>query len=136
MTKRSSAQIDLTKFVKTKKPLDDFSSSVIRLILSVPRGKVVTYGQLAELAGKPHCARQVGFILRNFIIADRVPWQRVIGAGGRIAFPKRNKNFKLQRKLLESEGIRFDGASLDLDRYRWSGRKATKGRALPQTYSW
>jgi methylated-DNA-protein-cysteine methyltransferase related protein len=127
---------DLSKFVKTKKPLDDFSRSVIGLILSVPRGKVVTYGQLAELAGKPHCSRQVGFILRNIVDADRVPWQRVIGAGGRIAFPKRNKNFKRQRQLLESEGVHFDGARLDLERYRWSGRKGSKSRVLPRTYSW
>ena len=128
---------DLKSYVKTKRPLDDFSAAVIRLILTIPRGKVATYGQLAELAGHPGRSRQVGFILRTIVDADRVPWQRVIGATGRISFPRRNKNHKLQRKLLEREGVVFTGVRVDLEQYRWRRRvKTAGGRVQPRLFNY
>ena len=128
---------DLTSYVKTKTSLDKFTATVIRLILSIPRGKVATYGQLAELARHPGRSRHVGFILRTIVDADRVPWQRVIGASGRISFPRRNVKHKQQRKLLEKEGVVFTGVRVDLDVYRWRRRpKTVRGRPQPRLFSY
>jgi methylated-DNA-protein-cysteine methyltransferase-like protein len=84
------------------------------VVRRIPRGRVATYGQVAELAGLPGRARQVGY---------DVPWQRVINAQGRVS-PRSAPGFDLtQRWLLEAEGVVFgpDGR-VDLERHRWRPR--------------
>jgi methylated-DNA-protein-cysteine methyltransferase-like protein len=119
----------------TKRPFLDtpFAKKVLKIIRTIPKGKVATYGQIAALAGKPQCPRQVGMILR-FCETDTVPWQRVLGAGGRIAFPKKNKNFKLQRRLLEMEGVPFEGAQVNLEKCGWK-KKPRRKRGQPFLFS-
>ena len=80
---------------------------------------VVTYGQVALLAGSPRAARQVGMVLRGLREPEKVPWQRVINAAGKISTYKVGSG-ELQRALLEAEGIVFDAEGrVDLSRYRW-----------------
>ena len=87
----------------------------------IPKGKVLTYGQLAALAGNPHAARAVGWALSNLPPDSGIPWHRVLNRHGRSSFPSRTKR-KLQQALLEAEGIQFDNTGkLDLDRYMWNG---------------
>ncbi len=76
----------------------------------IPRGKVATYGQVAEAAGFPGAARQVVWALRN---ARGLPWHRVIGAGGKILLP--GEAGMEQRIRLENEGVRFRGARIRMD---------------------
>ncbi|MFN7924844.1 MAG: MGMT family protein [Bryobacteraceae bacterium] len=76
----------------------------------IPRGKVASYGQVAEAAGFPGCARQVVWALRNS--GDRLPWHRVLGAGGKIRLP--GASGLEQRLRLESEGVAFKGPRVDL----------------------
>jgi methylated-DNA-protein-cysteine methyltransferase related protein len=119
------------------KTIEDFTNKVIKLIRKIPKGKVATYGQIAELAGKPNGSRQVGFILRNHgKPSSGLPWQRVIGAGGRILFPKRNKKFRLQRRLLLEEGVHFDRDKIDLEKFRWKKRVVINGVRQPRMFSW
>ena len=126
----------IEKYLKRKIQPDEFTERVIRMILAIPRGKVATYGQIAELAGKPKNSRQVGFILRTMIVTDLVPWQRVVGSQGKIAFPKRNKNYRLQRKFLENERVVFSGESINLDRFRWRRRPTiSQGRRAPRMFA-
>jgi methylated-DNA-protein-cysteine methyltransferase-like protein len=91
----------------------DFVSRVLDIIRSVPAGQVVTYGQVAALAGYPRRARQVGQALRA--CPDDVAWYRVLGAGGnlRIEPPQR------QLELLAAEGVLTQSGRISLVKYQW-----------------
>lgn len=85
----------------------------------IPRGRVATYGQIAELAGIEGHARQVGYAL-HALHDERVPWHRVVNSRGEISPRSAGDSHELQRHLLESEGIEFDPAGrIDLKRFRW-----------------
>lgn len=90
----------------------------------IPRGRVATYGQVAEFAGLPGRARQVGYALHALEELTRVPWHRVINAEGTIS-PRADPMFvDLQRHLLESEGIAFDASDrVSLARFQWRPRR-------------
>ena len=77
----------------------------------IPRGKVATYGQIAQAAGFPGRARQVVWALRS-ARPGSLPWHRVVGAGGKISLP--GESGLEQRIRLESEGVRFRGSKVDL----------------------
>lgn len=98
---------------------DPFCASVREWIAAIPRGKVATYGQIACLAGKPWGARQVSWILHSQSEKYRLPWQRVIGANGRISLPL-NGGFFEQRRLLRREGVKVDDrGGVDLKKFLW-----------------
>lgn len=82
---------------------------------------MVTYGDVARLAGLPGRAREVGRMLSRLPEGSDVPWHRVVGAGGRISERRRPESEDLQAVLLEAEGIPVDRQGrLDLGRSRWS----------------
>lgn len=83
------------------------------VIASIPRGRVATYGDVAELAGAPS-ARLVGRVLAED--GHDLPWQRVLRANGTTA-PHLTRE---QLALLRTEGVLADGERVDLKRYRWS----------------
>jgi methylated-DNA-protein-cysteine methyltransferase related protein len=86
--------------------LDDFRDVVRR----IPRGRVMTYGEVATAAGHRGAARQVVWALRN--CGPDVPWHRVVGAGGRILLP--GEAALEQRLRLEAEGVRFVRGRVDV----------------------
>jgi methylated-DNA-protein-cysteine methyltransferase related protein len=100
-----------------------FARAVYALVREVPRGRVVTYGQVAAILGHPRAARAVGTALSNLSrpLARVVPWQRVINASGGISIRGDLLRPDLQRQLLEMEGIAFRRGHVDLKRYRWKG---------------
>ncbi|MGA8029806.1 MAG: MGMT family protein [Bryobacteraceae bacterium] len=89
-------------------------SAIRGAIRRIPRGKVATYGQVAEAAGYPRYHRQVAQVLRKWGYA--LPWHRVLGAGGQIKC-KRDGAFE-QRLRLEMEGVRFRGSRVDVERHQ------------------
>lgn len=96
---------------------------IYAVIRKIPKGRVATYGQVAELAGIPGGARVAGAALKTSKPADRLPWQRVIGKAsrlrGRIAIHD-PVGAAIQRNLLEQEGIRVGETGLvALDVYGW-----------------
>lgn len=98
---------------------------IYRVVRRIPRGRVATYGQVAELAGIPGQARQVGYALNALPDQATVPWQRVINARGEIS-PRADPGLveHVQRALLEAEGVQFDDTGrIDLTRYRWKPRR-------------
>jgi len=98
---------------------DPFCASVREWIAAIPPGKVATYGQIAHLAGKPWGARQVAWILHSQSGKYHLPWQRVIGADGRISLPP-GRDFMEQRRLLRREGVTVDECGrVDLLLFRW-----------------
>ena len=92
---------------------------IYAVVRRIPEGRVVTYGQVAELAGLPGHARQVGYAL-NALCDDSVPWHRVINAQGRVSARAEPAWEGFQRHLLEAEGVVFsERGVVDLRRYRW-----------------
>jgi len=88
---------------------------ILNQIRRIPRGKVATYGDVAYAAGYPGASRQVAWALHG--CGRTVPWQRVIGAGGKILCTG-ELGFE-QRLLLEAEGVRFSGLRVRLEEFRF-----------------
>lgn len=88
-------------------------------IRDIPKGSVASYGQVAEIAGIPRGARQVGYALRVLPKGHDLPWYRVITASGRIAFEAGSRPFKEQRKRLLDEGITVVAGKVNMKKYRW-----------------
>ena len=117
---------------------DPFCAAVRSVIASSPAGKVATYGQIARLAGKPRGARQVSWVLHSQSDKYRLPWQRVVGARGRISLPL-HRGFFEQRCRLRQEGVQVDDrGGVDLGKFRWPApgeisrpKKKGTGRAGP-----
>jgi methylated-DNA-protein-cysteine methyltransferase related protein len=95
---------------------------ILAAVRRIPRGKVCTYGNVAEVAGLPRRARLVGTVLRQTSAGRGLPWYRVINAGGRISFPVGSDAYARQRHKLEAEGVVFVGGRVDLRRYGWPAR--------------
>ena len=97
---------------------------IYQVIRRIPRGRVATYGQVAELAGRPGHARQVGYALHQLPYGSDVPWHRVVNAQGRISARSEPGSEGLQRAMLEEEGIVFrTDCSFDLKRFGWRPRR-------------
>jgi len=94
-----------------------------QVIRSIPQGKVLTYGGVARAAGFPGAARQVVAILRR---SFGLPWQRVLGAGGRIKL--QGDSAVEQRLRLEAEGVRFRGRRVDMKAHELTSPLSKKGK--------
>jgi methylated-DNA-protein-cysteine methyltransferase-like protein len=105
-----------------------FRERVIAVVRAIPRGRVLTYGQVAFLVGTPRGARQVGRVLYQLGPLTNVPWQRVVNRFGGLSTYKIGAG-ELQRRRLEAEGIRFtaDG-TVDLESYQWRPKDKTLRR--------
>lgn len=96
-----------------------FTLSVIKVICSIPRGLVSTYGGVARMAGNARAARQVARILHSSSQKENLPWHRVINQEGRISLRPLQGGDE-QRVLLEQEGVVFDASGrIDLKRFLW-----------------
>ncbi len=99
-----------------------FKDKVISTVKSIPKGKVLSYGAVASMAGSPRAARQVGFILRQ-ADPDSLPWWRVVNSKGQVSIKGNLEASKeLQKKLLEEEGVVVgNNYKLNLVKYYWRG---------------
>ena len=101
---------------------DSFHEQVKKLIKSIPKGKVATYGLIATMAGSPRAARQVVRVLHSCSDKDKLPWHRVINREGKIAL-KHGDGYELQKAMLEKEGVVFGlQERIDLEKYLWKKR--------------
>ncbi len=97
----------------------NFTQDVIKIIKSIPVGKVLTYGKIAKLAGNPRAARQVSWLLHSSTNKYKLPWHRVINSQGEIAL-KSQDGKDYQKILLEKEGIEFtENNKIDFKKYLW-----------------
>jgi methylated-DNA-protein-cysteine methyltransferase-like protein len=96
----------------------DFTQDVIKIIKSIPSGKVLTYGLVAKMAGNPRGARQVSRILHSLTRKFDLPWHRIINSKGVISVKFEGRD--QQRMLLEREGVEFStNQKIDLKKYIW-----------------
>ncbi len=97
-----------------------FTRDVRELLLRIPYGSVVSYGQIAAMAGYPGRARQVAWTLARDSRSLDFPWHRVINSSGKISL--RGESEVLQRAKLESEGIVFSKAGvISFRKFGWHG---------------
>ena len=109
--------------VPSQPRVDDLPARILAAVRRIPRGKVCTYGDVADVAGLPRRARLVGTVLRQTPASRDLPWFRVINAGGRISFPVGSDAYQRQRRKLEAEGVVFISGRVDLKRYGWPPRE-------------
>lgn len=121
---RSQRSRSPTREQPPKQPQTDTSlaARILATVRRIPRGKVCTYGDVADVAGLPRRARLVGTTLRQTPASRDLPWFRVINAGGRLSFPVGSGAYATQRKKLEAEGVLFLGGRIDLKKYGWPER--------------
>jgi methylated-DNA-[protein]-cysteine S-methyltransferase len=97
-----------------------FERRVLAVVRAIPPGRVCTYGDVAEAAGRPRAARAVGNIMRACGEAS-VPCHRVVAAGGRLGGYGGQESLK--RALLVAEGIAVSGRAIRrFDAVRWRAR--------------
>lgn len=108
--------------------IDSFPRRVYAIVRKVPRGRVITYGAIAQLLGEPRKARQVGWAMAATPASrPAIPWHRVINARGEISPRHALDAGARQRKRLEAEGVVFNrDGSVDLERYLWLPLKEAK----------
>lgn len=94
-----------------------FFASVYEVLRTVPRGRVVTYGQIARAIGAPRMARQVGYALHVNPEPGIIPCHRVVNREGRLSGAFAFGGLQAQQKLLEAEGVEVIGGAVDLDKY-------------------
>ncbi len=94
-----------------------FANRVWRFVRRIPRGRVVTYGQIAAILGRPRGARAVGHAMRE--CPPDIPWHRVVNAAGAISRRSRMSGMITQRLRLQAEGVALRGGRVSLKRYRW-----------------
>lgn len=105
--------------MKEEVVMTDFTKQVIQIIQSIPSGKVMSYGAVADLAGNSRAARGVSYILRSRSKLDKLPWHRVIGKTGQLRI-KDPEGYLLQKHLLEQEGVYVsDSGLVDMDVYSY-----------------
>ncbi len=89
------------------------------VLAQIPEGKVVSYGELAEMAGLGRAARWVGRTLSQLPDGSRLPWHRVIAAGGRLSLAAGTASGAEQRARLRDEGVSILNERVDMRRHGW-----------------
>ncbi len=107
-----------------------FYKQVYKVVQSIPKGKVSSYGRIAHMLGRPRAARAVGYALSALknpksdvtYTSATVPWQRVVNSQGRISIHHRDATANRQAIILRTEGVAVsDNLHINLDVYLWEG---------------
>ena len=99
--------------------MDNFFERVYEVVKQIPKGKVLTYGDVAKAIGKPRASRQVGWALHSNPYQGIVPCHRVVFRDGSLAPNFAFGGSEVQKALLEAEGVQFDNDKINLKKYRW-----------------
>jgi methylated-DNA-protein-cysteine methyltransferase related protein len=96
-----------------------YREKVYRIVRQIPFGRVMTYGQIADMLGEGYTARTIGYVM-HAADTENVPWQRVINSQGGCSTGKIFLPYNVQQKMLEEEGVVFnEKGRCDLNVYRW-----------------
>ena len=113
-----------------------YRARVYEIVSQIPLGRVMTYGQIAEILGEGYTPRTVGFVM-HAADTQNIPWQRVINSQGACSTGRMTVPVNLQQQILESEGVRFnEKGRCDLNVYRWfpEGTENNQGDEQPTLF--
>ena len=119
--KPSGDLIDLSTRKNT--PSLSFYEKVYEIVRQIPKGKVTTYGAIAETLGMKSSSRLVGQALRSMPDGMELPAQRVINHAGLLSGAHQFGGYERMRWLLEREGVLFKGNGVDMDKHFWQPRR-------------
>jgi methylated-DNA-protein-cysteine methyltransferase-like protein len=123
-TKVSSERfLDLLEKRQKKKPAPSFYEKVYEIVRRIPKGKVTTYGAIAEIIGMKGSSRLVGQALNSMPPESDIPAQRVINRAGQLSAAHHFGGYEKLRWILEREGVGFKGDAVDLEKYFWKPTK-------------
>ena len=111
-------KISVTKRKNVKRKVD--KQVIYEYLATIPKGKVVTYGQIAKFLGNPNLARTVGNILHENPDGDKYPCYKVVNAQGKLAENYAFGGLKFQKMRLEADGIIVNNDKVDLKKYQWN----------------
>jgi len=109
-------------------PDQKYRERVFKIVRRIPRGRVMTYGQIAYMLGEGYTPRTVGFVMHG---ADEsnTPWHRVINSQGKVSTGRIVLPADKQQRLLEREGVKFDERGrCDLEKFLWKPRRRTSAK--------
>jgi methylated-DNA-protein-cysteine methyltransferase-like protein len=112
------------------KPDPKYRERVYKLVRRIPRGRVMTYGQIAIILGQGYTPRTVGFVMHGANESE-TPWHRVINSQGRCSTGGVVLPADKQQRMLEAEGVKFSGGKCDLKVFLW--RPAPKKTSKAET---
>jgi methylated-DNA-protein-cysteine methyltransferase-like protein len=110
------------------RPDDQYRERVYKIVRRIPRGRVMTYGQIAYLLGQGYTPRTVGFVMHG---ADesKTPWHRVINSQGKCSTGRIVLPPDKQQRMLEREGVKFDETGrCQLEQFLWQPRRPSPER--------
>lgn len=96
----------------TNQAMYEFKLQIYQLLSNIPVGKVISYGELARLAGQPNYARQVGRLLKELPKNSSLPWYRVVNSQMKISFEVDSPAYLRQKKALENEGWSIENGKI------------------------
>jgi methylated-DNA-protein-cysteine methyltransferase-like protein len=120
---RARAERDGAASSANTRPLEEtpaYRERVYEIVRRIPKGRVMTYGQIAEILGEGYTPRTVGFVMHAADV-ENIPWHRVINSQGGCSTQHIILPHNRQQLMLEAEGVEFNArARCDLGRYRWT----------------
>jgi len=105
----------------TSSDFNTWVKTVWQVVQGIPRGHVLTYGEVARLAGMSRAARRVAQAMRRAPRGVKLPWHRVVNAQGKISFPEDSPGFQQQKEMLEKEGVVFLNGKINLEKFGYKG---------------
>ncbi len=118
---KSKPEIHIASLM-ARQPNNDYRERVFRIVRSIPRGRVMTYGQIAEILGEGYTPRTVGFVMHAS--DNKTPWHRVLNAQGACSTGRIVIPHDKQQRMLEAEGVNFnERGRCDLQTYLWIPRE-------------
>jgi methylated-DNA-[protein]-cysteine S-methyltransferase len=99
---------------------NSFKEKVYTNLRTVPKGKVITYGQLAKMAGNAKAARAVGMLMAKNPDAPKTPCHRVVASDGSLHGYSGGDGIPTKRDMLLKEGVKFKGEKVDLEKSLWN----------------
>ncbi len=107
--------------IRRSKPLSNYEI-IWKVVRQIPRGRVATYGEVAEQAGLPGQARLVGYALHHLPPHVSIPWHRVINVRGTLSFPPESPQYRRQIQRLRKDGVLLHRGKVDRATFGWLKR--------------